>query len=58
VRGQGENQGVGDERRHSLGVLFRGFSRMEERMSRFSNYKMDSLTRGRVKEKAGNIILV
>jgi hypothetical protein len=32
---------------------------MEERMSRFSTYKLDSLTRGRVKEnKAGNIILV
>jgi hypothetical protein len=33
-------------------------SRMEERMSRLSTYKLDSLTRGRVKTKAGNIILV
>jgi hypothetical protein len=31
---------------------------MEERMSRLSTYKLDSLTRGRVKTKAGNIILV
>jgi hypothetical protein len=27
-------------------------------MSRLSTYKLDSLTRGRVKTKAGNIILV
>jgi hypothetical protein len=34
------------------------FSRMEERMSRLSTYKLDSWSRGRVKTKAGNIILV
>jgi hypothetical protein len=58
-KSQGENQGVGYERKKpSRSFVQRFFSRMEERMSRLSTYKLDSLTRGRVKTKAGNIILV